>query len=505
MRKSVEFFRVEQAIRSIEADFFQQVQLDDATVSVRIVGEFSSGKTRLLREIFGEGIPQALRPVSSLETQTLVPLEVTYGETPLLQLIRRREDSDKAEVLSALDRFPNREELRALVPDPEEFRLRLHIAEPRLTLADGDGYYEDSTTPQRLRIIDQPGWNSEDEGDDWERLGLSGEWKNLALVYVCRAERLDSRQNQESLKLFLQAFLDGSLEPARERLPLLFVITNCAPEDRKKFTRLQEERIVAHLGDSVESFPVKVVTVDFSTMSGAEREAFRKEFWKHILSESPSPPLLGIGADAVLRRWPPEWALRPYLDDCLAWLGQLQRWIDGLRAPNGFMRGRTMDFFGHASGQQLVDSVRADWRKSLENRAPGLTPETLQSLAVPDLPPDHCLRPWLDNYWLPRLAEPLDALRHFVSVADRVFNGITPEVTDLEGWLAERLEAAHLRAVHALSPSFIQLCRMCRTLPEDTPPAVVLGTLLAASLFEARYAETRNQWTGPLREGAGPA
>lgn len=504
MKKRVEFHQVEQAIRSIEADFFQQVPLDDATVSVRIVGEFSSGKTRLLREIFSEDIPPPLRPVSSLEMQTLVPLEVTYGETPQLQLIRRREDSDQAEVLSVLDGFPNRQELRALVSDPEEFRLRLQVAEPRLTLAEGDGYYEDSATPQRLRIIDQPGWNSEDEGDDWERLGLSGEWKNLALVYVCRAERLDSRQNQESLKLFLEAFLDGSLDAARERLPLLFVITNCPAEDRKKFTRLQEKRIDAHLGGSAQRFPVKVVPVDFSTMSGAERAAFREEFWAHILSESPSPPLLGMGADAVIKRWPPEWALQPYLHHCLAWLGKLQGWISGLRAPNGFMRGRTMDFFGHASGQQLVESVRADWRKSLENRAPGLTPEALQSLAVPDLPPDHCLRPWLDSYWLPRLTEPLDALKDFVSLADRSFNGVTPAVTDLEGWLEDRLGQAHARAQHALSPSFIHLCRMCRTLPEDTPPAALLGTLLAASLFEARYAETRNQWTGQLRAGAGP-
>ena len=139
MKKHVEFHKVEKAIRGIERDFFQQLTLDDATVSVRIVGEFSSGKTRLVREILGEAIPPALQPLSSLETQTLLPLEVTYGEEPRLELIRRREDGDTAEVVSVLDRFPDRQELLAQVGDPEEFRLRLQVAEPRLTLAEGDG------------------------------------------------------------------------------------------------------------------------------------------------------------------------------------------------------------------------------------------------------------------------------------------------------------------------------------------------------------------------------
>lgn len=302
MKEIIRYENVENAVNQFMRGSAMPAELGEAVLAIRVVGEFSSGKTRFIREIFKDLIPAELMPVSSLEKQTILPLELTYGDNPSLELIEREYDGSPAKVLAAWDHFPKREELEGR--NLANLRLRLFVNEPQLTLAEGDGY-EEGKQPQRLRIIDEPGWNSEDEDRGWEELGLSDEWENLGLITVCRSARLDSKTNHQNLEIFLNALLSGDMVAARERLPLFFAITECAKEDREKSIRKQEERIKAILKEKVGKFPLKVVAVDFAKLEPGELETLRQEFWEHILSESPSEPLQN-GLNAIIRRWPQE-------------------------------------------------------------------------------------------------------------------------------------------------------------------------------------------------------
>lgn len=75
------------ALRALAERLSRPAAPPDGLLSARVIGEFSAGKTRLLRELLGEVIPPALFPVSSLERQTRLPLEITYGENDADRLV----------------------------------------------------------------------------------------------------------------------------------------------------------------------------------------------------------------------------------------------------------------------------------------------------------------------------------------------------------------------------------------------------------------------------------
>ena len=80
------------ALSSFSENMNQTTRPEDSVVSIRVIGEFSAGKTRLIRELIKENVPSELLPVSSIEKQTYLPLEVTYGSVPKLMLIKRQSD-----------------------------------------------------------------------------------------------------------------------------------------------------------------------------------------------------------------------------------------------------------------------------------------------------------------------------------------------------------------------------------------------------------------------------
>ena len=174
--------------------------LTDGVLTARVVGEFSAGKTRFLRELLGHLIPVPLYPISSLERQTRLQLEITYGKTPTLTLIERAEDYQPAKILKDLASFPERQELGVL--DPMTHRLRLALNEHRLILNDGDGFSNDKS-PKRLFLIDTPGWNSgDDELAERDASSILTGYHNLALIYVSQAARVDGALNAEHLRGF---------------------------------------------------------------------------------------------------------------------------------------------------------------------------------------------------------------------------------------------------------------------------------------------------------------
>ena len=51
-----------------------QTEIADGVLTARVVGEYSAGKTRVIREILANQIPQQYSPISSLEAQTRLQL-----------------------------------------------------------------------------------------------------------------------------------------------------------------------------------------------------------------------------------------------------------------------------------------------------------------------------------------------------------------------------------------------------------------------------------------------
>lgn len=379
------FAQVLEAIGQVE-ESLTVAALEESEATIRVIGEYSSGKTRFLRNLLGDKIPPALAPVSSLETQTLLPLEIMHGEPTRLELVRRAGDWEQATVIEVLDHFPEREELAAkkLVG----CRLRLFVDEPRLVVDDNE-----SRPPKLLRLIDQPGWNSEDDIQGWENLGLSDEWENLALVYVCKLYRLDSDTNQKNLAMFIDALQDGDLLMAKKPLPLFFVLTDCPPEERRTKAKIFRERVEALIRDPV-LFTLKVAAADFAAVDEKNLEALRASFWGHVLPDSDSSPPLK-GAALAISRWRPDWALRPWLAQSAAWLAGIREMARGLKPHGKYMGKRTMAYFEGLSGVKLAEKAVREWRKEL---GPRYAAENTAALEPPDLPPDHPLRPWLDAW-----------------------------------------------------------------------------------------------------------
>src|SRR5471030_2025161 len=122
--------------------------ISDGSLSARIVGEFSAGKTRLLSAVLGGIVPEALTPVSSRDVQTRLPLEVTYGDEPLLTVVEYAQGRDLgAKILRELDQFPAREQIVEMALDPDLHRLRLSLPLAQLVLPNGD-FFDDRKTPK---------------------------------------------------------------------------------------------------------------------------------------------------------------------------------------------------------------------------------------------------------------------------------------------------------------------------------------------------------------------
>ena len=467
---------LEQFVKSVQGTS----KLEDASVAIRVVGEFSSGKTRFVSELFSSMLPAELKPVSSLARETVVPLEITYGENVALELIRRTEDDGRAELIKSFSKFPRRKELAGI--DLENCRLRLFVPEERLTLAKGDGIY--ANEPQRLRIIDHPGWNSGDEKNGGEGMGLSADWKNMALVYVCKLKRLDSADNYAMLAEFIKS-LKTEMDLTLDKLPLFVLITDCPEEERAIAEERLKERILEMLGKFADEIPLCVRAVDFSKMSAEEKQALFASFWQHVLEASPSEPIKKNALRAMTDSWKDEWKLRPYLRKCLDYLDEAGKLVSALRPDGKFMGGREMSFYEGLKNPELSSRILNEFSR----RNATVSENSLKALQPPDLPKDHPLRPWLDAYWLPRLREPVDAMRDFNQAAKKAIRSINPAITDLEEYLSEKLDAAYRKAARPYPISFVNLCRLCRGM-NDLPEHTLLATLLGASLLEARYADS---------------
>ena len=215
-------------------------QIEDGVLTARVVGEYSAGKTRVIREILANKIPEKYLPISSLEAQTRLQLEISYGQADELYLIEKSEDYDEARIIEQLAQFPARAEV--IDYSPEDYRLRLLIDEPKFILAKGDGYTEDNQ-PKKLFLIDTPGWNSGDDAiaEKDAHQYFVGE-HNLAIIYVCHANRLDGEINKAKLDNFLEALGDAMFLTGKAHLHI--VITHCQKDSQQRLSQRMKERVL---------------------------------------------------------------------------------------------------------------------------------------------------------------------------------------------------------------------------------------------------------------------
>ncbi len=449
----------------------------DSVLTVRVIGEFSAGKTRFLRELLGSCIPVALLPISSLERQTRLPLEITYGPEAELQLVERPHDGTPGVPLARYEHFPQRAELSSF--DPMRHRLRLAVPETRLILRKGDGYGEGA---RRLALIDMPGWNSGDDelAESDANTLLTGHW-NLALGYVCQASRLDGEWNQERLIEFLEALAEADF--IGDRCSLLFIITQCPAGDRSRLETAARGRVLeawSELGEEPEALDLLVLGADFSAMSLSELQRFRHSCWHHLLAplqdeQEPQHPWL-----PAIQAWSDDWVIRPRLQRTQQMLEQAALMLYKARKGDEFLGGMNMYRLIGMGDAERYAKLQAAWLRQLGadlQHDTRLMPEGLE------LSLDHPLYAWWSSYWLPYLHATLAPVRHFFAMADLALRDLPTDTPDLQQYLRSRLASVYAQAMSQMGSGFIRLVDTTRALVGEAAPEKVVATLLTLSLL----------------------
>lgn len=465
------------AVREFGARMSAPVAPPDGVLTVRVIGEFSAGKTRFLRELLGSCIPVELLPISSLERQTRLPLEITYGPEAELWLIERPHDARPGVLLTRYDHFPPRAELAAF--DPARHRLRLAVPETRLILRQGDGYGEGA---RRLALIDMPGWNSGDDAlaeGDADTL-LTGHW-NLGLGYVCQASRLDGERNQSRLAEFLEALAEADF--IGERSSLLFIITQCPTEDRHRLEALARDRVLnawSELGQTADQLDLLVLSADFSSMSLSDLQSFRHSCWHHLLSplrdeHEPQHPWR-----PAIDGWLDEWSIRPRLHRTQQVLEQAGTMLKVAREDGEYLPGMNMYRLIGLSDAERYAKLQSAWLRRLgadvlhDTR---LIPEAL------DLSEDHPLHAWWSGFWVAHVHATLTPAQEFFATADRALRNMPTDTPDLQHYLRTRLDSAYTAAVAQMRTRFVHLAHTALPLVGEPAPEKVIATLLTLSLL----------------------
>jgi len=489
----------------------------DGFLTARVIGEFSAGKTRLLRELIGDLIPQDLFPVSSLERQTRLQLEITYGNTPELTVIEREGDYKAARTVTTLTKFPKREQLTDY--DPLTHRLRLAIPEARLILAAGDRYSEDDNRPKRLFLIDMPGWNSgDDDIAESKATNILAGFYNLSLIFVTNASRLDGAKNAERLKDFLGAFKSaGFMGPPN----VIFIITHCPKEDREHLEARARKHVFElwdELGDETgqaDALNLHLMSIDFAEMESNELAQFRERFWSYLLAplEQKDDEHSWI---KIMDEWPDEWNIRPRLQQAHEALQSARTLLERAHKEGEFLPGMNMHKLYGLNAAQISENVRKFWLRQLGCDS---LAQVGKRIGKPDaLDHEHPLAHWWSDYWQANLDQALAPVHAFFRLADDAIDQLTPDTIDMQQYFATRLKDAYLEAHMGLDSSFTCLSetvqslalepysegdagKATRLISEDataTPQArdtsksvshVYLATLLKLSLIECRFAD----------------
>ncbi len=476
---------VEKALQAFADQMERTTTLSDGVLTARVIGEFSAGKTRLLRELLGELIPPALFPVSSLERQTRLQLEITHGEVPVLTLIAREQDYTPAVTLKILTDFPERDALTAY--NPLLHRLRLTLPEPRLILPSGDGFSDDAS-PKRLFLIDTPGWNS---GDDVlaesDATQIMAGHHNLALVYVTNVTRLQSEINAARLLEFLDALANADF---LEEPTLLFIVTHCPAKDAPRMENIALTLVLAQwekLDRAADELNLNLFCVDFGTMKMQALQTFRDDFWQALLLPLGHKDKVADPWLSALRQWPKEWNVGPPVAHTQAMLVQARQLLGRARKGDEFVGGMNIHRLRGLDTKGMVQKVRDTWLYQLGCSATDLA--SFMSKAPQDLPAEHPLSAWWKHYWLANCRQALEPVKAFFKQAEQAIGDLTPKTEDLPAHFDAKLAPAYKQALAAVDNSFTALVETAQQVINEPLAEKVIATLMTLSLLQARYAD----------------
>lgn len=466
--------------------------LADGLLTARIVGEFSAGKTRLLRELFCDLTPPELFPVSSLERQTRLQLEITYSDVPCLSLIEREQDYDTQPItIKKLTQFPDRNDLAGY--DPLKHRLRLALPEERLILSSGDGYGVDSS-PKRLFLIDTPGWNSGDDdlAESPAALILTG-YHNLALVYVSHAARLDGALNANRLREFLEELSDANF---LQRAKLVFVLTHCPSAETDHF-KVKVQNMVydlwAELEQDITELELDVFCVEFNEMTKETLKSFRDDFWQCLLT-----PLhdTGVAVDpwvAALHKWPENWDILDRLEIARQVLNQAKNLLERARKGDEFVVGMNMYRLIGMNATELRKKVKDVWLRQI-----GCRDAEWNEWGLAKLDNEHPLSDWWRTYWLENIQNTIQPAMDFFNLTEKVIGELTPDIEDLQQHLFIKLAPAHTKALVAMDNSFACLVNTAQKLRDEPLIEKRIATLLHLSMLQARYEDYYSMFSNDI-------
>ena len=475
------------ALKAFASHMTKVHQVSDGLLTARVIGEFSAGKTRFLREFLGDSIPPALYPVSSLERQTRLPLEITYGLEPELTLVQRANDYDineKTLTLQTLTEFPDRE--ATMGHDPLRHRLRLALPEDRLILQNGDGYSDDKSA-KRLFLIDMPGWNSGDdllaEGDASQ---IMAGFHNLALVYVVSAVRLDGLKNSERLNNFLQAFAEADFVGDPH---LIVIMTHCPADEADALQEKVNKQVNAMWAELGESSPLSMdlFSVDFEEISDDELSEFRNSFWNSLLSPLRQHAALPVPHPWVpsLRNWPAHWMLEGPVAQSQALLMQARSVLKTACQDGSYLAGMNMTKLSGLNTTAIQERLQNTWNRQMRDTA-AASDQPLH-LAVPNVDEKHPLAGWWNGYWVPNLQSSLRFVDDFVNVVPVALKRVNSNTPNLQDCLDQQLNIPYGHAMRAMNNGFTQIADALKNLPNETPPEQFLATLLQLGLIQMRY------------------
>jgi hypothetical protein len=468
--------------------------LSDGVLTARVIGEFSAGKTRLLRELFSSMLPEELFPISSLERQTRLQLEITFGEVPNLTLIERAQDYQQAVELRSLPKFLERDELGEF--DPLRHRLRLALPDNRLILPAGDGFSDDKS-PKRLFLIDTPGWNSGDDTlAEGEAATIMTGYHNLSLVYVTHAGRLDGALNAERLKDFLAAFEEAEFIGQHS---LVFIITHCPEQDAARLHQRARRMVMdlwEGLGRQADDLTLNLFCIEFNEMSDVQRQTFRDNFWKALLGPLQQKEQALDPWTSTVRRWPDAWDLRAPIMQTQQLLESMRQLLARACRGDEFIGGMNRHRLLGLDRQAMQKKLHDTWLRQLECNASDLAEV---GNGLPRLDDKHPLATWWRDYWLANFERTLEPTRRFFSQMDITIGSVTSETEDLQALLRSVMTTVYKDAGNALDSSFTRLVETAQQLLNETLPERRVATLLNLSLLEARYsdhyANAQLQWS----------
>lgn len=461
-------------------------QVSDGLLTARIIGEFSAGKTRFLREFLGDAIPPSLYPVSSLERQTRLPLEITYGLEPALTLVHRANDydlNDRTITLQTLTEFPDRE--ATMQHNPLQHRLRLSIPDNRLILKNGDGYSEDKSA-KRLFLIDMPGWNSGDdqlaEGDASE---IMAGFHNLALIYVVSAVRIDGLKNSERLSNFLQTFANAEFVGDPHLIIMMTHCSTCEAQSLQEKVKRQVNTMWNELGET-SSISMDLFSIDFEEVSHEELITFRNKFWLSLLAplkKSTTEPIQHSW-NHLIHCWPKDWVLNDAIVKTQELLAESRLALKLAFQDNSYVVGMNMIKLSGLDTSSIQKRLHEHWNRQMREYT--INNEELTN-KVPRLDERHPLADYWNIYYIPYVEKIYLSTTRLLEAIPQTFNEITPNTPDLQVYLSEKLDKLYNEANDSVFSSFTQILDSLKKLPENTTTEKILVTLLQLSLIQMRY------------------